>query len=79
MRRLWIATGFIVSLLLGLQVSAAPQQVAEENWSILLDKSAQLSFAEVQAQSSRFQPLRHTMLLGARRLYRGLRRRSSHG
>ena len=57
MRRLWIATGFIVSLLLGLQVSAAPQQVAEENWSILLDKSAQLSFAEVQAQSSRFQPL----------------------
>jgi CheY-like chemotaxis protein len=56
-RRLWIATGFIVSLLLGLQVSAAPQQVAEENWSILLDKSAQLSFAEVQAQSSRFQPL----------------------
>ena len=57
MRRLWIATGFIVSLLLGLQVSAAPQQVAEENWSILLDKSAQLSFTEVQAQSSRFQPL----------------------
>ncbi len=56
MRRLWIATGLIVSLLLGLSATsnAAP---GDDSWSILLDKSAQLSFAEVQAQSSRFQPL----------------------
>lgn len=60
MRRLWIATGLIVCLLLGLPLSATAnggETVADGNWSILLDKSAQLSFADVQAQSSRFQPL----------------------
>ncbi|MDG9924548.1 MULTISPECIES: hybrid sensor histidine kinase/response regulator [unclassified Pseudomonas] len=57
MRRLWIATGLIVSLLLGLPALATAAPTAEESWSILLDKSAQLTFDEVQAQSSRFQPL----------------------
>ncbi|MBD9417325.1 response regulator [Pseudomonas sp. PDM16] len=58
MRRLWIATGFIVSLLLGLSVSTSSAAAGtDESWSILLDKSAQLTFDEVLAQSSRFQPL----------------------
>ncbi|MEO4047768.1 response regulator [Pseudomonas sp. CAU 1711] len=54
MRRLWIATGLILSLLLGLPL---PASANGQSWSILLDKSAQMSFAEVQAQRSRFQPL----------------------
>ncbi len=57
MRRLWIATGLIVSLFMALAVSAAPQETTDESWSILLDKSAQLTFNDVQAQNSRFQPL----------------------
>ncbi|PYC28399.1 hybrid sensor histidine kinase/response regulator [Aquipseudomonas alcaligenes] len=56
MRRLWIATGLLVSLLLGLSASAAPNTTGD-SWSILLDKSAELTFTEVQAQRSRFQPL----------------------
>jgi len=56
-RRLWIATGLIVSLLLGLPALATAAPTVEESWSILLDKSALLTFDEVQAQSSRFQPL----------------------
>nr|WP_286675093.1 hybrid sensor histidine kinase/response regulator [Pseudomonas subflava] len=44
-------------MLLGLSVSAAPKQTPAESWSILLDKSAAMTFAEVQAQTSRFQPL----------------------
>ena len=60
MRRLWIATGLIVCLLLGLPLSAtagSEDVVVEGSWSILFDKPAQLTFAEVQAQSTRFQPL----------------------
>lgn len=54
MRWLRIATGLIVSLLLSATAAAKDSQ---GDWSILLDKSAQLTFHEVQAQSSRFQPL----------------------
>ena len=67
MRRLWIATGFIVSLLLGLQVSAAPQQVAEENWSILLDKSAQLALP-VDAYEERLRMAREAVKSDSKRV-----------
>lgn len=56
MRRLWIATGLIVCLLLGLSAPVAAHAI-DDSWSVLLDKSARLSFTEVQAQRSRFQPL----------------------
>lgn len=58
MHRLWIAIGLIASLLLAQQVQAAPTPSAiNQHWALLLDETAQMSFAEVQAQSSRFQPL----------------------
>ncbi|MBB2493413.1 hybrid sensor histidine kinase/response regulator [Aquipseudomonas ullengensis] len=65
MRRLRIATGLVASLLLcvfclamaPVQASTANTADAAENWSILLDKSARMTFAEVQSQTSRFQPL----------------------
>ena len=56
MRRLWIATGLIVCLLLGLSAPVTAHAI-DDNWSVLLDKSARLSFTEVQAQRSRFQPM----------------------
>ncbi|MBD9485516.1 response regulator [Pseudomonas sp. PDM14] len=61
MRRLWIATGLMFSLLLTLLGTPAqadtPASSTEESWSILLDESASLSFSDVTTQSSRFQPL----------------------
>ena len=56
-RWLWIATGLIISLLTAVSAPAAPGEPHNGNWSILLDKSAQLTFSEVQAQAPRFQPL----------------------
>ncbi|MGL4316634.1 MAG: response regulator [Pseudomonas sp.] len=65
MRRLRIATGLIVSLLLSIACLAtapalaapAPATDSGESWSILLDKTARMTFAEVRSQTARFQPL----------------------
>ncbi|WP_437881731.1 response regulator [Pseudomonas sp. LRF_L74] len=62
MRRLWIATGLIVSLLLGLGFAAQAedsigQKPGKAGWAILIDPSAQLDFATVRRQDDRFQPL----------------------
>jgi CheY-like chemotaxis protein/signal transduction histidine kinase len=64
-RRLRIATGLIVSLLLTLfclppalaEGEAATRPAAQESWSILLDKTAELGFEQIRDQSARFQPL----------------------
>ncbi|HSC84564.1 MAG TPA: response regulator [Pseudomonas sp.] len=65
MRRLRIATGLIISLLFSVFcLTTAPAQAGTEpgaefgeNWSILLDKTARMTLAEVRAQTARFQPL----------------------
>ena len=60
-----LVQGLIVSLLLTLlclpmaqaEGEAAVRPAAKEQWSILLDKSATLSFDDIRTQSARFQPL----------------------
>jgi CheY-like chemotaxis protein/signal transduction histidine kinase len=64
-RRLRIATGLIISLLLAVicqqqawaDVAQQMAAQAQEEWSLLIDEHAELSLSEIRAQAPRFQPL----------------------